>query len=256
MTPQRVIWITGASSGIGAALAQYLARQGNCVAATARGADALNALAAQTYGAGSIKAYTCDLLDTAAVTATVARVTAEFGSIDAVILNAGAYEPDVLRDFDADKIIRHFDMNVTATVRAVAAVLPALKRSAVAGRQPQLALMASVAGYRGLPRSTGYGGSKAALLNMGEAMRWDFAAFGIKLQVICPGFVKTRLTDKNEFPMPFLITPDQAAPMIAAGLASDRFEVAFPPRAKWAMKLLRLLPYKLYFPLVGKATGA
>jgi short-subunit dehydrogenase len=254
MTDNRpsTVWITGASTGIGAALAQNLARAGNVVAISARSADKLAALAAQTYGTGRIVAYPADVTDGAALKATVEKIVAELGSIDTAVLSAGTYTPDKPGQFDAADIEAQFSLNVIGTVKTLDALLPALRRQ---GRG-HIAIIASVAGYRGLPMAAGYGATKAALINMAEALKLDFANQNIRLQVICPGFVKTPLTDKNDFPMPFIIPAEKAAELIAQGLQSNRFEIAFPWQLVWLLKLLRILPYWLYFPLIAKQTGA
>jgi short-subunit dehydrogenase len=119
----------------------------------------------------------------------------------------------------------------------------------------RIAVVSSVAGYRGLPTAAYYGASKAALINMTEALRFDLRRRGVTIQLVDPGFVATPLTDKNTFRMPFRIPPEQAAERIVKGLASDRFEITFPKRFTWMMKLLRILPYRLYFPLVARMTG-
>jgi len=112
-----------------------------------------------------------------------------------------------------------------------------------------------VAGYRGLPSSAAYGASKAALINMCEALKFDLDRTGVRIQLIDPGFVRTPLTDRNPFPMPFLMEPEEAAERMVRGLASPRFEITFPKRFTWQLKLLRILPYALYFPLVRRITG-
>ena len=251
MSEQKIIWITGGSSGIGASLAQTLAREGNIVAVSARSQDKLDALAAQNYGKGRIVAYPVDVMDKAALGTVTGKIAGDLGGIDTAILSAGTYTPDKPGVFDAMEIEKHFALNVMGVVHTLDAVLPVMKRKG----HGHIAVVASVAGYRGLPLASAYGATKAALINLTEALRLDFKNQNIKLQLICPGFVKTTLTDKNNFPMPFIISPEKAAQIIAKGLKSNRFEIVFPWQMFLVMKLLRILPYALYFPLIGKGTG-
>jgi short-subunit dehydrogenase len=248
----QTVWITGASSGIGLALAQLLARSGSTVAISARSAEKLADAAAKNYGSGKLIAYPLDITDQAAVETTVQKIDADLGGVDLAILNAGTYTPEMPGTFDIKQIEDQFRTNVFGTTYSLGAILPLMKNRPGA----HIAVVASVAGYRGLPRAIGYGGTKAALINMTEAMKLDCDAAGIKLQLICPGFVKTQLTDKNEFPMPFLISTDEAAQSIMRGLASKQFEIVFPRPMAIGMKLLQLLPYRLLFPLLRRATGA
>ena len=193
-------------------------------------------------------AFPLDLTDKAAITETVAAVGRQFGRIDCAVLNAGTYTPDNVAAFDADMIAEHFQVNVVGTMTAMGALLPVM----TAQKAGRIAVVASVAGYRGLPNGIAYGGTKAALINMVEAMKPECDTLGIRLQLICPGFVKTRLTDKNTFHMPFLIDADAAAIAIERGLARDAFEITFPWPMKMIMKLLQLLPYGPFFAITRK----
>jgi short-subunit dehydrogenase len=243
------VWIVGASYGIGAALAERLALDGKTVWASARSRDKLDALAATHPG--RIHALPLDVTDKAAVKAALAAIEAEAGPPDIVVLNAGSHHPVAARDFTADDLRKLIELNVMGVANGIEAVLPGmLERNA--GR---LAVVASVAGYSGLPTSAYYGCTKGGLINMIESLNFDLRRTGVKLQLINPGFVKTPLTDKNEFAMPFLIPAETAARTIARGLESDRFEIAFPTTFVLILKLLRMLPYRLYFPLVGRSTG-
>lgn len=244
-----VAWVTGASTGIGRAVACALADAGWRVAATARSADKLAALAAERPG---ILPVPGDVTDAAAVRAMVDRLTREEGGVALAILNAGTYVRDRAEDLDPAEFARTIELNLLATVDCVAALMPGW----LARRRGQLAIVSSVAGYRGLPGALSYGSSKAALINFTESLRFDFDRLGLKVQVINPGFVRTPLTDKNDFPMPFIIEADDAARRILDGLARDRFEIAFPRRFVQILKRLRCLPYGLYFALVGRQTGA
>lgn len=245
----RRVWIVGASYGIGAALAERLAADGKTVWASARSKDKLEALVAKHPG--RIHALPLDVTDKAAVKAALATIEAAAGPPDIVVLNAGSHHPVAARDFKADDLRKLMELNVMGVANGIEAVLPGmLERNA--GR---LAVVASVAGYAGLPTSAYYGCSKGGVINMIESLNFDLRQTGVKLQLVNPGFVKTPLTDKNDFAMPFLIPAETAARTIAKGLESERFEIAFPTTFVLLLKLLRMLPYRLYFPLVGRSTG-
>ena len=235
--------------GIGEALARRLARDGAEVVASARSADRLAALA--TEGVGRIVPWPLDITDHAAVATAVARIEAERGPIDVAVLNAGTHRPVSAADFTAQGLRELMEINVMGTAACLEALMPRM----IARGQGRIAVVASVAGYRGLPTSAYYGATKAALINLTESLKFDLDRAGVTIQLIDPGFVKTPLTDRNEFPMPFLISADVAADRIARGLRGKGFEIAFPRAFVWILKLLRLLPYRLYFPLVGRTTG-
>ncbi len=247
-----VTWITGASSGLGRALALRVARGPGTVVASARGAAALDALVREGAGLpGNLVAMPLDVTDGEAVQRTVADIEARYGDIDTAVLAAGTHKPMVAGEFDAIALRDLFEVNVIGVAYALEALLPRMMARG-AGR---IAVVSSVAGYRGLPSSAAYGASKAALINMCEALKFDLDKAGVRIQLIDPGFVRTPLTDRNPFPMPFLMEPEEAAERIFQGLASDRFEITFPKRFTWQLKLLRMLPYALYFPLVRRITG-
>lgn len=246
-----VAWVTGASSGIGRATALELARRGFIVVATARRRAELEALAAEPDAAGRIRPEEGDVTDAARMSAIVEATESLHGPLSLVFLNAGTYVPDKGVEFDAAMVKRTFDINVGGVANGLEPVLRVMRRR---GRG-QVAVNASVAGYGGLPKSVGYGPSKAALINMCASLRFSLEPAGITMQVVCPGFVGTPLTDKNDFPMPFIIPVEEAARRICDGFATGGFEIAFPRRMAWLLKALNLLPYALYFPLVGRATG-
>jgi NAD(P)-dependent dehydrogenase (short-subunit alcohol dehydrogenase family) len=246
-----VAWITGASSGIGRATALELARRGYTVAVTARRLAELEALALEATGPGRIVAFPGDVTDGSGITALVAAIEAQLGPVALAFLNAGTFFRDTGADFDADLVKRTFDINV----RGSASCLEPLLKSMRARGRGQVAVNASVAGYGGLPTSAAYGATKAALINMAASLKFGLDREGITMQVVCPGFVGTPLTAKNEFPMPFLIPADDAARRICDGFERAGFEIAFPRRMAWMLKAINLLPYALYFPVVAKATG-
>jgi len=245
----QVVWITGAGKGLGRAVALLLARRGDVVAASARTVADLDSLvaAAVAFG-GRIVGFPLDIADEQATLAAVDAIERELGPIDQAILNAGTHLPVAVAALTARPFRQLVETNLMGTVHGVAALTPRM----VARRGGRIAVVASVAGYRGLPSAAAYGATKAALINMAEALRPDFARHGVVLQVINPGFVRTPLTDRNDFPMPFLIEADDAARRVVAGLASDRFEIAFPRRFALLLKLLRCLPYPLYFALTRR----
>ncbi|NBN62412.1 SDR family NAD(P)-dependent oxidoreductase [Pannonibacter tanglangensis] len=245
-------WITGASSGIGRALALELARQGWTVAVTARSADALVGLAAEAReSAGRIVPMAGDVTDAAAMAALAARIETDLGPLALLVANAGIYLPQDGLDGSVEAYAQTFDVNLKGTVNVLLPAIAAMKTR----RKGQIAVVASVAGYSGLPTSAAYGATKAGLINMVESLKFDLDLAGIRIQLVSPGFVDTPATASNPFPMPHLMKVEEAALAIAEGLRSDRFEIAFPKAFVRQLKLLRLLPYRLYFPLVARATG-
>ena len=214
------------------------------MAISARNETALRAISAP--GAPPFLVLPLDVTDPASIAAAWARLTQEWPALDRVIYNAGAYEPMGARHFDLAKIERMLDVNLHGALRVLAHVVPAF----LARNAGSIALVGSVAGYRGLPSALGYGASTAALIHLAENLQADFAHTGVTAQVFNPGFVKTRLTDKNDFAMPYIITPQRAAEYIVQGLQSGRFETHFPKRFSWVLKLLSWLPYPLYFALL------
>jgi NADP-dependent 3-hydroxy acid dehydrogenase YdfG len=235
-----VAWVTGASAGIGEALVHELCRRGAAVAATARRADALEAIAAAAPG--TVLPVPADVTDLAATRTAAERVQEELGPIDLAVLNAGLWEQVDVRAFDSAVVRRHLDTNVMGMVHGVEAVLPDMRRR----RAGTIAGMASVAGYRGLPQSEAYGASKAAQINLLESLRIDLRSSGVGVVTICPGFVRTGLTGRNSFPMPFMLEPDDAARQICDGLERGKAEIVFPLPMMLAMKAVRLVPVRTY----------
>ena len=238
------VWLVGASAGIGAALAQALAAKGARLALSSRRLASLEAL--QIPGALLLP---CDSTQPDTLTAARDELVAAWGGVDLVVYLAGAYEPMQAHTLDVAVLEQVVDVNFYGAVRLTATAMPELKAGG------GIALVASVAGYSGLPKALAYGAGKAALIHFAEGLYMDLKSKGIGVWVINPGFVSTRLTAKNDFKMPALITPEQAAADIIDGLASGAFEIHFPKRFTRVMKLLALLPYWLYFPLVKRMTG-
>lgn len=244
-----VVWLTGASQGIGRAVVLELAGRGYRVAASARGREGLESLVAEAPSNGEIRAYPVDVADGAAMAETVARIEAEMGPLGAALLNAGTHRPIGAADFDRQAVMDLFAVNVGGVVNGVDAVIARLMER----RAGTLAIVSSVAGYRGLPTAVGYGATKAALINMAESLKLELDPHGVRVCLVCPGFVRTPLTDRNPFPMPFLMEPDAAARRFVDGLEGGGFEITFPRRFTWLLKFGRILPYRLYFALAGRA---
>ena len=248
----RLVWITGASSGIGRALALHLARLGNRVAVSARGKAELSALAEEAEStSGSIHAYPLDITNAEHCAAVVQAITADLGAIELAVLNAGTHHPVEAEAFKAAELKALVDINLVGTGNC----LEPLLQQMIPAKRGHIAIVASIAGYRGLPTSAYYGATKAAQINVAEALKFDLDRSSIKLQLVNPGFVKTPLTDKNAFSMPFLIDVETAAARMAKGFESTSFEITFPRRFTYLLKLLRILPYRLYFPLVSWMIG-
>ena len=241
-----IIWITGASSGIGAEVARQYCRAGHTVCISARGADGLDALVQEAAGLpGGMQAFPVDVTDMDAVNAAFANIRDQVGFPDLVILNAGTHTPNDAARFDRDVFQRIMNINFMGTVNCLQAVVPpCIERAA-----GHIAVVSSVAGYRGLPNASAYGASKAALINMCEALEPDLARYNVRLRLINPGFVRTPLTDRNEFDMPFLMEVEDAAERMIAKLEDGQFEITFPRRFTWMLKFLRMLPYALYLRL-------
>jgi short-subunit dehydrogenase len=247
--PWKTVWITGAGRGIGKALVLLCVQKGMTVYASSRTASELNSLEYSCkHLAGVVIPVPLDITDTKQLSNIVNNWELACGVPDLVILNAGTHDPFTAQSFCAQRCKNLFDINLQGTINCLD---PVLKRMLMRN-SGQIAVMSSVAGYRGLPTAAAYGASKAALINLCEALRLDLMDTNVKLQVINPGFVRTSLTAKNDFKMPAIIEPEAAAEIIFKGLLSSRFEIAFPRRFIYFLKLLRILPYNWYFKLIGK----
>jgi NADP-dependent 3-hydroxy acid dehydrogenase YdfG len=245
------LWITGASSGIGRSIALHYARAGWQVIASARNAAELASLAAMVPG--QIHAEPLDITDAAAVDAALARIEQAHGPVDAAILNAGTHVGMTAEAFDVAAFRSLVDVNLMGAVNCLGALLPRM----IGRKGGQIAVVSSVAGYSGLPTAAAYGATKAALINMCEGLYLECARNNVDLRLINPGFVRTPLTDRNPFPMPFLMEAEDAAARVFVGLTRGRgFEITFPRRFALMLKFLRILPYRLYFALIRRSTGA
>lgn len=241
------VWLVGASSGIGEATAATLHARGAQVLVSARKAEALERFVQQHPGA---QAWPLDATDEQAVARTASAILAE-GPLDLVVYCAGHYQAMRATEIDLADMHRHMTINYSGALNLLAAVLPSM----VARGQGHLSLISSVAGFRGLPKSLAYGPTKAALIHLAENLYLDLHPLGIGVSAIHPGFVQTPLTAGNNFAMPALLTPEQAAQAMLHGWARGDFDIHFPRRFTRWMKLLRLLPYRLYFPVVRRFTG-
>ncbi|WP_253446300.1 SDR family NAD(P)-dependent oxidoreductase [Halomonas sp. Y3] len=251
------IWLTGATSGIGRALALRLLADGHRVALSARSESALAEL---SEGHANALLLPLDVSDRAAVARAGERLAEAFGGLDLALLNAGTCEYLEARSFDVDLVERVFAPNFHGAIYCIDAALPLLRRARTEGGRPLLAATSSAAAYLPLPRAEAYGASKAALSHFLESLRLDLHGEGIDVSLIHPGFVKTPLTDRNDFAMPLRIEAAQAAEAILQGLARRRLDIHFPRRFTLLVKLMGLLPpalrYRLGLRLVRQPSTA
>ena len=231
-----VAWVTGAGTGIGRGIARRLAEDGWIVAASARTARDLDSLAAEVPG--RITAFQLDVTDEKAADATGKAIEASLGPVDLAIFNAGAYFPTTATDFSVGNFRKTVDLNLMGVVNCMGPIAPLM----VERRRGHILVMGSLTGFVGLPTAASYGATKAALNSMAEAFKPDFEQYGVTISVINPGFVKTPATDKNEFPMPFLIGVDDAVDHIMRGIAAKRFAINFPWQMNFAIRLLAAFP--------------
>ncbi|MFB9903076.1 SDR family NAD(P)-dependent oxidoreductase [Allokutzneria oryzae] len=235
MSPR--VWITGASSGIGAALARELRTRGARVAVSARRTELLAKVAG-----GDMLVQPVDVMDRVSVLVAAEKVIDVFGGIDVVVLNAGAWSRFDVTNWDADAFRRQFEVNVMGMSHGVEAVLPTMLEQG----SGTIVGVASVAGYRGMPGGEAYSATKAAQINLLESLRGGLRHRGIRVQTVCPGFVRTAMTATNDFPMPFMVEPAYAARKIADGIASGKPEIVFPPQMALLMKAARFVPVGLW----------
>jgi NAD(P)-dependent dehydrogenase (short-subunit alcohol dehydrogenase family) len=245
----KYVWVVGASSGIGKALAEKLSGSGASVIATARRADALGDLSPAPW-----LTVAADIGNADSLAAAITQIRASAPRIDVVFWVAGVYHPMVSTALDLNAVRETFEVNVLSGYRGLALVLEDWLKNPAPG-QHHWVWVSSVAGYRGLPKAAAYGASKAAMTYLAETNYLELKAHGIGVSVVCPGFVQSRLTAKNEFQMPALITPKEAADMTLKGMAKGAFEIDYPKRFTLFMKLLSLLPYRLYFAITQKAVS-
>lgn len=243
--PWKHVWLTGASSGLGEFTARKLAELGCHVSISARSKDKLEAIASSHP---NISAHVADVTDPARIKEVVDEIETDFGPIDLCIFSAGAWHQSTITALNVENFKKTVEVNLMGVVYCLDAVLPRM----VQRRQGHVSWIASVAGYGGLPSASSYGATKAALIHMAETVKPELARKGIDVSLINPGFVRTPMTDKNNFPMPFLMEPKDAAEKIVSGLKAKKFEIAFPWQLVWILKTLNHLPYWLYFKFIKR----
>jgi len=247
----RRVWLVGASSGIGLACAKALHAAGAKVIVSAREVGALSEWAETCNKEGlPVELMALDVTDALQVKY-VARQVATGGPLDFVLYCAGHYRAQRATEFDLKDMLRHQDVNYNGMLRVLDAVLPMFLQQGCG----HISLVSSVAGWRGLPNGLAYGPTKAAMTHLAETLYMDLQDKGIGVSVINPGFVATPLTAQNNFQMPALISPEEAAKAMLAGWSEGLFDIHFPKRFTAWLKLLRLLPYRVYFALVRRFTG-
>jgi len=244
----KVIWITGASTGIGKALAIKFSQNGWKVAISARREALLNEIASENK---NIFAFPFDVTDKEKCNSTFNLIKNKFDNIDLCVFSTGTWDPKKEKEIDVEQIENVMKINFFGTLNCIKSVESYFKTRGYG----QISIVSSIAGYRGLPNSTGYGPSKSALNNLAESLYFDFKRHGVRVSLISPGFIKTPMTDKNDFKMPFLKSPEFAAEKIYNGLVNSKsFEIDFPKQLTITLKLLKILPIKLYFKIVEKMT--
>ena len=244
----KTIWITGASTGIGRALAIKFAKNGWNVAASARRENLLKELEELNQ---NIYSFPLDITDKEKCKEVFKKVEDKFKTIDISFFSTGTWDPGKEKEIDVEQIEKVMKVNFFGTLNCIKSVEKYYRNK----KSGHISIVSSIAGYRGLPNSTGYGPSKSALNNLAESLFFDFKRYGVRVSLISPGFIKTPMTDKNDFKMPFLKTAEYAAERIFEGLVnSNKFEIHFPKQLTLILKLLRILPYTLYLKLISKLT--
>ena len=245
---KKTIWITGGSTGIGKALAIKFANEGWNVAISARRESLLNEISDKYE---NISSFPLDVTDKDKCKEVFNNIKVKFNEIDVCFFSTGTWDPKKEKDIDVQQMEEVFKVNFFGTVNTIKAVEKYFKDK----KDGIITIVSSIAGYRGLPNSTGYGPSKSALNNLAESLYFDFKRSNVRICLVSPGFIKTPMTDKNDFKMPFLKTPEYAAEQIFDGLINKSiFEIHFPKPLTLTLKLLSFLPSKIYFGLVGRLT--
>ena len=242
---QKKIWITGASSGIGKALAEKFAAEGWKVAASARRKEILNEIAKHE----NIFSYPLDVTDQDQINNSFKKIIEDFKELDLCVFSSGTYDPKLEQEINIKQNKFVMETNFFGVLHCIKAVEKYFKDK----RNGHISIVSSIAAYRGLPNSSGYGPSKAALTNLTESLYFDFKKYNVRVSLVSPGFIKTPLTNKNEFPMPFIKSPEFAAKKMFNGLTKGKsFEIHFPKALTILLKFLRIIPYKIYLFLIDK----
>ena len=242
---QKKIWITGASSGIGKALAEKFASEGWKVAASARRKEILDEMS----GHENIFSYPLDVTNQDQIKISFEKIIEDFNGLDLCVFSSGTYDPKLEQEINVKQNKFVMETNFFGVLYCINAVENYFKNK----KNGHISIVSSVAAYRGLPNSSGYGPSKAALTNLTESLYFDFKKHNVRISLISPGFIKTPLTDKNEFPMPFIKSPEFAAEKMFNGLTKSKaFEIHFPKALTILLKIFRVLPYKIYLFLIDK----
>ena len=245
---KKTIWITGGSTGIGKALAIKFANEGWNVAISARRENLLKEISDQYT---NISSFPLDVTDKSKCREVFDKIRDKFDEIDICFFSTGTWNPRKEKDIDVEQIEDVFKINFFGTLNSIKAVEEYFKNK----KNGIITIVSSIAGYRGLPNSTGYGPSKSALNNLAESLYFDFGRSNVRVCLVSPGFIKTPMTDKNDFKMPFLKSPEYAAEKIYDGLVNKNvFEIHFPKSLTLILKILSLIPSKIYFSLIGKMT--
>ena len=245
---KKTIWITGGSTGIGKALAIKFASKGWNVAISARRENLLKEISDNNE---NIYGFPLDVTDKSKCKEVFEQIKNKFSGVDICFFSTGTWNPKKEKDIDVEQMEDVFKVNFFGTVNSIKAVEQYFRDK----KNGIITIVSSIAGYRGLPNSTGYGPSKSALNNLAESLYFDFKRYNVRVCLVSPGFIKTPMTDKNDFKMPFLKTPEYAADQIYEGLVNKNiFEIHFPKSLTITLKLLSFLPSKIYFGLVGKLT--
>ena len=245
---KKTIWITGGSTGIGKALAIKFANEGWNVAISARREQLLEAISNEYE---NISSFPLDVTNKSNCNEVFNQIINKFQNIDICFFSTGTWDPKKEKDIDVEQIENVFKVNFFGTLNSIKAVEEYFKNK----KDGTITIVSSIAGYRGLPNSTGYGPSKSALNNLAESLYFDFGRSNVRVCLVSPGFIKTPMTDKNDFKMPFLKTPEYAAEKIYDGLVNkNSFEIHFPKSLTMILKILSFLPNKIYFGLIGKLT--
>jgi short-subunit dehydrogenase len=246
MAEKKVIWITGASSGIGKALAIKFAENGWIVAASARRENLLKEL--QNINQ-NIYPYPLDVTDIEKCKLTAKSIIDNLNGIDICVFGTGMHDPKSEKQFNLNKIREIMEVNYFGTMNSINSIYNHFSEK----KNGQISIISSVAGYRGLPAAGAYCASKAALTSFTESLNFEMKMKNVRVSLISPGFIKTPMTDQNDFPMPMIKSPEFAANEIYKGLTEKKgFEIHFPKAFTFIMKFLQILPNGLYFKLVSK----